>query len=239
MIHTDNKIKNEDILRFLHDLEFRYRIVKNIKKKVDKYLAPDFNLVSITNPEENDISRFIALLLNPKGEHGQGDMFLRKFLEVLRQNLPHKLDKFDNLDDLEEATVETEFPTPENRRIDILIRLPNNRFGVGIENKLGGEDQKNQLRDYNSYLKKTFGQDYVLIYLTCDGREPSEDSISESEREELKKEGKLITISYRKLLIPWLQESLKECEADKVRWFVKDFISWIEENCKEVKNEGE
>ena len=78
-----------------------------------------------------------------------------------------------------------------------------------------------------------------MIYLTCDGRTPSEWSIPKDKMEKLKKEGKLVSLSYRELLIPWFRECLKECEAEKIRWFIRDFISWIEKNCKEVSENGQ
>jgi len=237
VIHNDNQIKGR-VVQFLNDLRFRYRIAKKARQELDKYLASDFNLVDIIKPGENDISLLISTLLNPEGPHGQGDMFLRKFLEILDQNLPHnEIEKLLNESyNLEYSVVNTEISTDDNRRIDILIRIPNGLV-IGIENKITAGDQRNQLRDYNNYLNKISQQNYVLIYLTCSGRKPSKESISTSERNELEKQGRFMAISYRKLLIPWLRESLKECEADKVRWFVKDFISWIEENCQEVKED--
>ena len=239
MVNDYNQIKGK-VIRFLDDLRFRYRIAERARRELNKYLASDFNLVGITKPGENDISLLISTFLNPEGPHGQGDMFLRKFLEILDQNLPYnEIGKFLNGPyNLEHSIVNTEISTDDNRRIDILIRMPNG-WAIGIENKINAGDQRNQLKDYNNYLNKIFQQKYVLIYLTCDGREPSKESISTFERNKLKKQGRFISISYRKLLIPWLQESLKECEADKVRWFVRDFISWIEENCQEVKEDEE
>ena len=73
-----------DLEKFFGDLRFRYRIARISKEQTDRYLASDFNLVGITAPKEEDIPRYIALLLEPKGTHGQGDVFLRKFLEILQ-----------------------------------------------------------------------------------------------------------------------------------------------------------
>ncbi len=138
--------------------------------------------------------------------------------------------------ELGNAKIETEHSTYKRKRIDILIDLTN--FVIGIENKLWAGDQKEQLKDYNKYLEGK-SKNYLLVFLTCDGRKPSKWSISKEERAELEKAGKLITLSYRQLLLPWLKECLKECEADKVRWFIRDFISWIEKNCREVSKDGQ
>lgn len=224
--------------KFFKDLLFRYRVAKSVKAQMDKYLASDFNLVSITMPGEATLSRFIALLLEPNGVHGQGKVFLEKFVETLNKCLKEKGvgSLMKNVSEIGNAKVETEHSTDKGRRIDIFIDLPN--FVIGIENKIRAGDQKDQLKDYNEYLKNK-RKSYLLIFLTCDGREPSEWSIPKSKRTELEKAGKLIILSYEKFLLPWLKECLKECEADKVRWFIRDFISWIEENCREVSDDGQ
>ena len=228
----------QKLSRFFGDLLFRYRISKSVKAQMDKYLASDFNLVSILAPGEETISRLIALLLEPDGVHGQGKAFLVKFVGILRECLKKRgvENPMENVGEIGNAKVETEHSTDKGRRVDILIDLPN--FVIGIENKIWAGDQKDQLKDYGEYLANK-GKDYLLIFLTCDGREPSEWSIPRDERAELEKEGRLITLSYRQLLLPWLKECLKECEADKVRWFIRDFISWIEENCREVSDDGQ
>ena len=228
----------QKLSRFFGDLSFRYRIAKSVKAQMDRYLASDFNLVSMLAPGEEIISRLIALLLEPDGVHGQGKVFLEKFVETLNKCLKERSieNPMRNAGEIGNAKVETEHSTDKGRRIDIFIDLPN--FVIGIENKIWAGDQKDQLKDYGEYLAKR-GKDYLLIFLTCNGRGPSEWSITKEERAELEKEGKLITLSYRQLLLPWLKECLKECEADKVRWFIRDFISWIEENCREVSDDGQ
>ena len=224
---------------FFRDLKFRYRIVKITKEQVDRYLASDFNLVALTHPEETDISRFIALLLEPKGTHGQGDVFLQKFVEILKRELPgESAGRFAaDSNKFKDAQIITEHTTSRGRRIDLLIKLPTG-FRIGIENKIYAGDQEKQLLDYSEYLKETSGNNYVLIYLTCGERTPSKESIPEELRNKLEKTGNFISLSYRRLLIPWLRECLKECEADKVRWFIRDFITWIHKNCEEVKTDG-
>ncbi|EDP76309.1 PD-(D/E)XK nuclease family protein [Hydrogenivirga sp. 128-5-R1-1] len=224
--------------RFFGDLLFRYRIAKSVKAQMDRYLASDFNLVSLLAPGEETISRLIALLLEPDGVHGQGKVFLEKFVEILRKNLKKRgvENPMEDVGEFCNAKVETEHSTDKGGRVDIFIDLPN--FVIGIENKIRARDQKDQLKNYNEYLKNK-RESYLLIFLTCDGREPSEWSIPKGERAELEKSGKLITLSYGEFLKSWLKECLKECEADKVRWFIRDFISWIEENCKEVSDDGQ
>ncbi len=138
--------------RFFGDLLFRYRIAKSVKAQMDKYLASDFNLVSLLAPGEETISRLIVLLLEPKGVHGQGKVFLEKFVEILRKNLKDRGvgNPMENVGEIGNAKVDTEHSTDKGRRIDILIDFPN--FVIGIENKIWAGDQKDQLKDYNEYL---------------------------------------------------------------------------------------
>ena len=229
----------QKLSRFFGDLLFRYRVAKSVKAQMDRYLASDFNLVKIAAPKEKTISRFIAILLEPNCAHGQGDVFLRKFVKILRTKVLEKVAKKlpNDKSEFKTASVEVEHYTDEGRWIDILLTLPNG-FMIGIENKIRAGDQKDQLKDYNEYLKNK-RKSYLLIFLTCDGREPSEWSIPKGERAKLEEAGKLITLSYGEFLKSWLEECLKECEADKVRWFIRDFISWIEENCREVDCDGQ
>jgi len=42
-------------------------------------LAPRFNCFDFINPDENKLSEVLAELLDPKGTHAQGDVFLRLF----------------------------------------------------------------------------------------------------------------------------------------------------------------
>ncbi len=140
------------------------------------------------------------------------------------------------LNDLGNTQVSTEHTTHQNRRLDLFIRF-NNGFRIGIENKIWAGDQDHQIKDYHVYLRSTT-KDYVLIYLSCSGGKPPEYSIPATERKTLEAEGRLVCLSYRDFLAPWLRACLKECEADKVRWFIRDFIAWIEETCWEEEQNG-
>jgi len=42
--------------RFFESLVFKYRVAKEIKKQTERYLATDFNLVGIMNPDKDGIS---------------------------------------------------------------------------------------------------------------------------------------------------------------------------------------
>jgi len=220
---------NQKVEKFFNELSFRYRVVREIKEYTDRFLASDFNLVEIFNPDEVRISRILAELLNPKGKHGQGKLFLKEFIETLK-GLVSNSETLIGIEDLASAKVSTEYSSLYGR-IDILIEFPN-KVAIAIENKPWAGEQTEQLQRYTDFLEQTYKGRYLLIFLT--GTERKATSIGESLKNQLKQEGKFLEATYEELLKPWLLKCAKECESDKVRWFLKDFIRWIEKNFKEV-----
>ena len=53
------------------------------QRRRDKRLATGFNVFDLIEPDENKLSDILADLLDPKGSHGQGDLFLRLLLQQL------------------------------------------------------------------------------------------------------------------------------------------------------------
>jgi len=219
--HTRNELD-----AFFQPLMFKFKVAKEIKKQTDVLLASDFNMIDLIRPDENGVSDLMALMMNPKGSHGQGSKFLELFLK--------HIDAENNYEDINNAEIIREYPTPEARRIDILIKLPS--LYIGIENKPWAFEQNEQLDDYGKHLleiSKIANYDTpYLLYVEGSGN--SAKTISDSTKEALN--NRFQEHSYRDLLVKWLKACLKECEADKVRWFIKDFITWIECN---FSNNGE
>lgn len=243
------EVYQEKLEKFFDPLIFGYRVAKEIKKRTDKYLASDFNLIEIMGPDENKLSDIIALLIDPNGAHGQGKVFLEKFLkEILKQikgqTSNSQLQDINTLLSCKISVSRESFTAQienQNRKIDLTVEFKNPKsdklaFVIGIENKPWADDPENQIEDYIKHLDRISGNDYLLIYLP--GLKREAESIKPETKEKLKQRGKFLETNYRKLLIPWLRECIKECEADKVRWFLKDFVSWIEKSFKEVRNDS-
>lgn len=222
-MNREEEIYSNKLSNFFETLGFRYRIFEEFKKQTDRFLASEFNFIDIIEPDENKISDIIAYILEPYGIHGQGEIFIYQFLEILKEFFDIEI-PYSNLST---TKVNREFFTDKERRIDIVIELDSG-FMIGIENKPWAGEQENQLEDYDVYLYKKSKDRYLLIYLDGIGREA--ESINKDKKEQLKKENKFLETSYHKLLIPWLKKCVKECESEKVRWFLKDLISWIEVN---------
>ncbi len=191
----------ENLLEQIHEINKRY-------DEIAKLSGDNFNIFEILKLSSNELkhSLFIASLLNPKGSHAQGSLFLKLFLKEISFKVEETNAKEINI--LENSKVETEkfigkVGKNTGGRIDIVITL-GNKQQILIENKIYAGDQKNQLQRYKNHSK-----DVSLFYLTLKGREASEESVG-------KGDGKLTldedykTISYRENIISWLEECHKE-----------------------------
>ena len=200
-------------------MSFRLDNFNSAKKKLDIYLSSSFNVFGYIKPNENLISDIIADMLNPFGNHGQKDLFLQKFFDII---IPDEINN--NASYTVQREVATNYITHHNRRIDIIIS-DNENFGIGIENKPWAGEQPNQIKDYVEHLTKKYHK-FILIYLSGNGSEPT--SIDNEPKKELLENKKLINRSYAGKFLVWLGTCYKECESNKYRWFLKDFIRYVE-----------
>jgi hypothetical protein len=210
---------------FFSDIGYQLNLIKKYNSHVQKYLSSDFNVFEFINPDENKLSDVIADLLKPNGKHGQGDIFLKEFLHLIE--LTDKLNT-QNVN----ATIYREASTflikNTQKRIDILIDLKH--FGIVIENKPWATDQPTQLQDYSDFMRRRYGDNYTIIYLATDGNFPSELSISAVNLKALKDNGRYLSMYFRQGFLKWLNTCLNLCQSDKYRWFLRDFINYIEYN---------
>lgn len=176
-----------------------FQQINQILKKyeeVSKISGENFNMfkvIDVTTDEVRLHSKFLAELLNPKGSHGQGDVFLKLFVEEF------SIKDFD----IETAKVFVEKhigKTTETHggRIDILIENKDNSKIV-IENKIYALDQPNQLLRYHNYSNEN------VFYLTLFGSKPTKKSYRD-----LKINDDFRCISYKSDIENWLQNCKKE-----------------------------
>jgi hypothetical protein len=205
-----------DVQKFFGQFEFKLRTAKAAQQQTDVYLAGRLNVVrDYMDPDENRISDIFSDLLDPNGPHvphGQGEVFLKLFLETvrLRESMLEKVER-----------PRRENPTSTGRRMDILLTFKSGR-AVAIENKPDAADQPNQVNDYCDYLDHRFLGQYVFFYLTPRGDMPSDFSIEPTKRKLLISQGQLRCIAYCREVRAWLTSCIKECCAEKVRWFLRD-----------------
>ncbi|MDK2846342.1 MAG: hypothetical protein PWR18_944 [Synergistales bacterium] len=212
----------ERLKSFFDPLVFRYKVTKEVKKQTDRLLASDFNVIQFFGVDEIRLSKIIAFLLDPTKEHAQGDIFLKKFMQSPELGVSDDHDTGG-------VVVTTEAAVCESRRIDILLEFKDG-FMLGIENKPWAEDQEKQLHDYAIDIDSRTKGNYKLLYLSGEDREPSDWSIPRETRKSLQRYGKLVCITYAGFLASWLKECFKECEAERIRYFIKDFIAYIDNN---------
>lgn len=228
----------QDMESFFDKLQYRVDTISHYKKSMDVLLASDFNVFDFISPDENRLSDILAFLLNPGAAHGQGNIFLINFLNILSEN---NKDTNKKIPDLMKNSVNrgekvivrreavTDHISASQRRMDILLEI--HKFGLMIENKPFALDQIGQLRDYSNDLSKRFS-DSLIVYLSGDGKQPSEESLSKNEKETMTKDGRLVCISYAKDILKWLIICRNHTQAEKIRWFVRDFYSYVDINFK-------
>ncbi len=184
--------KNEEIIKLKHE---RFNIFSILRKE---------------HEEEKLHSAFLAQLLNPKGDHGFGDTFLKIFVKTIIKN-----------NFLTENVYTYCEKVVENGRVDIYI--DNGSQLLLIENKIYAGDQDKQLERYHSHMSQKYeNADSSLLYLTLDGKSPTNKSKGNLN------ENQFQCISYKDNILPWLELCLKEStEVPTVRETIKQYINLI------------
>ena len=232
-----------ELTNFFASLRPAVDIATRAQAELDRIAATRFSVFGYFRERETDLSRIFADLLDPSGSHGQGDSFLRLFVaELTRQEngWPNKLGGVLPNVSLDGCKTHLEFWTgkgggsdEKKGRIDIVLEIPYEEFWIGIENKPWAGDQKGQISHYLDTLrKKSRKKNARMLYLSGDGTEPSEDAWEGSD--DKKRDRSLcLTIPYRQnsderlSLENWLQQCWEQCEAERVRWFLKDLLEYI------------
>jgi len=187
--------------------------ISNKYEQLNKISGNAFNVFDVINVTTNEVrlhSKFVAELLNPKGAHGQNDVFLQLFVN-----------QFDIQMDTTSATVEVEKHIGTKTEttggyLDIYISDAKGH-NIIIENKIYAIDQENQLLRYYN-----FKQDNIL-YLTLFGDKPSKNSHGS-----LKIDEHFKLISYKNDIIDWLINCRKEAvELPLLREGITHYINLI------------
>lgn len=186
------------LIQLFHEIHLLLEKHEQIRKeKGDNYNL--FQVINMTSDETRVHSAMIADLLNPKGKHQMGDVFLRLFIHCLKtQQLNHELSFTYN-----KAKVECEKyigPKMEKSGGKLDIYLTDGVNHIIIENKIYAADQKNQLLRYHNFLKHYPDNHTLLLYLSLDGEVHDMDKTTNGEKV------KFITISYTDFILNWLTE---------------------------------
>ena len=151
--------------------KYRRLQADNVRRKQDG--LHDYSLIASMLKPSNEVtlhSRFLCSMLNPKGLHYQGNIFLKLFLEKLPVGLRDFID-------LKRAMV-----LREKDSIDILIH--DGEHALIIENKINALDQPHQISRYIGCVQKKLcaGEQNLagrlaVIYLSARRSRPSSDSM--------------------------------------------------------------
>jgi len=188
------------------------------RKAADLHEATQFTVFDYIDPDENRLSDVIQDLLDPSGKHGQGALFLSSFLDAI--GAPRGATRPPCRVKREDCTL---YCTNYQRRIDITLEF--SAFGIGIENKPWAFEGEDQLKDYSLHLRHKYRQRFMLVYLSGDGTGPT--SLNKTDLAVLKAAKQFKSLAYPTGLHHWLERCCRECKADRVRWFLENFVDYV------------
>jgi hypothetical protein len=172
-----------------------------------------FRILGIGHYEVCTHSPMLGNLLNPKGSHGQGDVFLRLFVKFVG------ITNFAT----DSTSLSLEYPIGKvteksGGRIDIVMSDGDGN-AIFIENKIYAGDQENQLRRYRQRDPEAY-----LFYLTLHGTLPN------GYTEQALKEINATCISYEMHIRDWLTACKKEASSlPHVRESISQYLHLIME----------
>lgn len=191
--------KLNKLLRQISEIVLREKTQQEEKRK----RGENFNIFRVLGLSTSEVrlhSAFLAELLNPNGDHGLGDHFLKSFINnVIRKRCDFTFDYNSAKVYVEYFIGNVSSDYKEGGRIDLLIR-DQKGHAIIVENKIYAGDQPWQMYRYNMYARKSEGlscEQYVLLYLTLHGSEPSEESTG-------KEDFNYLCISYKDDILSWL-----------------------------------
>ena len=204
----------------------------------EKNLKEDFNLFKNLGLNETQHSNLLKKLLTVSGKHGQGDMFLKSFLDMIK--LSYSDEKWE---------IQKEQKAGVKGRIDLLIS--SNKKIVIVENKIRNADnQKNQLYRYwkNAILDKGFEESKIIYLARSRKNKDFEKDLSDSKSKPKNPtydkliglpnvlEHKVDILGYKEDILPWLKGCLTKISdqnnpiASNLRLIImlEQYIEYIE-----------
>ena len=226
-----------DLQAFFTGLGPAVRIARRAQAELDRRAATRFSLFDFFHERETDLSRIFGGLLDPGGTHGQGDRFLRLFLDEVRQVLDGEVLGRFPAGNLRDSRVRLEHRTDRRRSIDIVVRVRDDTW-IGIENKPWAGEQPDQVSGYLEYLRTRAGPNAWLIYLSGDGERPR--TLPDGPEDRMR----CPTLPYRGAgsgspsLESWVEKCRAECEAERVRWFLTNLLEYIRKRFEPAEPTG-
>jgi PD-(D/E)XK nuclease superfamily len=199
---------------------------KEMERRLDRDTGRIFNIFeNLLSINEPFTSRILNFLLDPREAHGQGDLFVRAFIQRF---VPEWQYSFGFSEVSKRQTTEL-----------IDVSISDGRYWLGVENKIfDAPEMKRQAGRYLDALRESSnGHDYRLVYLSPRGKAPSKESYSPQDAQ--KHDKKLIIGAWLKdnnseeetnpiqSVQDWLDECQRSCRAGNVTWFVTQFSEYV------------
>ena len=242
--------------RFFNELAPRLEAARTVERELDRQLARQFNAFDYLRPDELRLSKMIGDLLDPKGPHGQGHVFLRLLLDrvgfdyggdLRKSRVDVELMENQHGGDLRKSRVDVELLMENQRRLDVAVDVGGGRHCLAIENKPFAGDQKDQIKAYLGWLRENYGDRFLLIYLSPRGEAPSDYSVKLTDlQDEAGNPVKTFRIMpYHRAedgagddefgpfrtgfgLADWLRECREHCDVERLRWFLREAETFCE-----------
>ena len=161
-----------------------------------------FTLMDIERREEETHEYMIYSILNYRNSDRRKE-FIEQFL--ISMGIPKSFLR-------EQWTVEREYYTEKHGRLDLFFKPSgHSKKCVVVELKVDAEDQPRQLKRYEDYVRVCRYQDYRIIYLTLDGRDPEEQSYEGMVHPEW-----LMRKSFGVDVLNWLEGCIEICQDKNV-----------------------
>lgn len=173
------------------------------------------NIFSVLKLESMEIrhSNFLGWLLDPKGSHNLGDIFLRWFLKDI-----FALGKSENIDEFEIDGYNFSNLKVYRELHNIDILLVSDKFVVAIENKVYSKEHSNQLTKYRKIIEKKYKEyEKIFVYLTPYGDSPNNEIDSKI----------YCSYSYEKIRknIVTILEIYSSSISDRCKIYLEDYIN--------------
>lgn len=173
--------------------------IKQEKKSLKK---EEFNIFKLLRKPHDEVrlhSRFLYTLLNPKGNHNKGNIFLNIFLETIG------ITQFDT---------KNSQVYYEKYNIDILIVA--GERAILIENKIYAHDGNGQLCKYYHKLKSVGKKEIHIVYLSLDRQGPKNYSLREVEKNRTIENEPIRVITYKNHINTFIKLCKQETLDDQI-----------------------
>jgi hypothetical protein len=174
----------------------------------------------MTDMEQN-VRGGVLDLLDPKGAHGKGGLYLGLFWEGAAPKL-----KGCPALDAEHTTGRLEYVIDEAQRAG--ITLEDGNIFVRVEIKIRADCQSPQAADCFHFTKRKNKFHVPVLYLTIDGHEPSNLSKARVGKDSY------VCISFKNEILTWLEASMRRPETEAVvpvRENLKQLIAGVKSLC--------